>query len=227
MKSLNILKLNVQELNSPPKQTKAFHAFSTFSCGLPTSNTPQSSPKVFSQYPQVYTSSASTKHRVVFKLLFTTPFTLYNEIKYPERRYFLLTGLLLDSEIMIVSYHAPNKNPLSFLSHLFSIVQSYKHGTLVKCGDSNQVIYQILDKSPTTINVQHLFYQQLLNQQSLLDSWCKHNPTRWQYTHYSNPHKQFSRIDHLLVNVSTSPLILDSLIILCAWSDHNSVTTLS
>lgn len=68
-------------------------------------------------------------------------------------------------------------------------------------------------------------YQQLLNQHSLLDSWRKQNPNKRQYTHYSHPHKQFSRIDHLLTNFSTSPLILNSLIMPCTWSDHNALMT--
>lgn len=191
---------------------------------------PQSTPKYFSRkYPQVYTASANTKQRgVLIAFHRATPFTLTKELKDPEGRYLILSGFLLDSEVTIVSYYAPNKNPLLFLSHLFSVIDSHKQGTLIIGGDSNQTIYPFLDKSPTPHTTPKLSYQRLLNQHSLLDTWREHNPARRQYTHYSHPHKQFSRIDHLFVPVSTSAFILNSNITPCTWSDHNPViTTLS
>lgn len=152
--SLNVLTLNVQGLNSPPKRTKAFHSFSSLSahviCLQETHFSSQSSPKFISrQYPQVYMASGSVKRRgVLITFHHTTPFILHKEIKDPEGRYILITGLLLDNEITIVSYYAPNRNPLSFPSHLFSVVESHKKGTLMIRGDSNQVIYPILGQIP-------------------------------------------------------------------------------
>lgn len=172
-------------------------------------------------------ASALTKQRgVLISFHNTTPFTLQKEIKDPEGRYIIITGLLLDNVVTIVSYYAPNRNPLSFLSHLFSVVESHKQGTLIICGDSNQVIYPLLDKSPTPLQPQRLNFWQLLEQHALIDSWREQNPKRRQYTHYSHPHKTFSRIDHQFVHIGTAPLIQNSLIIPCAWSDHNMVITI-
>lgn len=87
-------------------------------------------------------------------------------------------------------------------------------------------IISIPYKSPTPTTTPKLSYQGL--QYSLLDTWHELNPAKRQYTYYSHPHKQFSRIDHLFLTVSTSAFILDSLIVPCTWSDHNAViTTLS
>lgn len=93
------------------------------------------------------------------------------------------------------------------------------------CGDSNQVLYPILDKSPTPPTIHRPSYQNLLNQHFSIDTWREQHPRKRQYTHYSHPYKQFSCIDHLLVNINSSPLILNSQIILCAWSDHNATLT--
>lgn len=103
---------------------------------------PQSKPKYFSRkYPQVYTASANTKQRgVLIAFHHTTPFTLTKQLKDPEGRYLILFAMLLDSEVTIVSYYAPNKNPLSFLSHLFSVIDSHKQGTFILGGDSNQTL---------------------------------------------------------------------------------------
>lgn len=105
------------------------------------------------------------------------------------------------------------------------MVETHKQGTLIIVGDSNQIIYPFLDKSPVSTNIPIPSYQWLLHQYSLLDTWREHNPTKRQYTHYSHPHKQFSRIDLLFVMVSTSALIINSHIIPCVWSDHNAVKT--
>lgn len=93
------------------------------------------------------------------------------------------------------------------------------------CGDSNHTIHPFLDQSPTPPTAQGLSFQHLLNQHALLDSWREQNPARHQYTHYSYPHKQFSRIDYILINISSSLLILTSTTAPCSWSDHNAVIT--
>lgn len=110
----------------------------------------------------------------------TTPFSLQKEIKDPEGRYLKLIGFLSDSPITVVSYYAPNKTPTSFLSHLLHVIDTHKMGTLLICGDSNQVLYPFLDKSPIPIasNSRKHTFQQLLQQYSLLDSWRENNPTK-------------------------------------------------
>lgn len=123
-------------------------------CLQETHFTTRSTPKFFSSsYPQVYTASASSKSRAVLMALHSfSPFTLLVEIKDPEGSYLILTGDLLDSEITIASYYAPNKNQIPFLSHLQKVIDTHKRGTLLVCGNSNQVLYPSLDKSPVTLS---------------------------------------------------------------------------
>lgn len=166
MTFLNLLTLNIQGLNSPPKCTKAFRYFSKLSahvvCLQETHFTTQSSPKYFGwKYPQVFTASANTKQRgVLIAFHHTTPFSLRKELKDPEGRYLKLSGLLLDDEVTItvVSYYAPHKNPLSFLSHLLSVVETHKSGTLILGGDSNLILYP-----PEPRHLDSLFKNSLTN----------------------------------------------------------------
>lgn len=155
---------------------------------------------------------------------FTTLHLLYSMRRSRIRKVdtYYLKGLLLDTEITVVSYYAPNKNPLSFLSHLFTIVDSHKKGTLIMLGDSNQVLYPILDKSPTPSTTHRLTSSTNI---PFLTHGVSNTLGKKQYTHYSHPHKQFSCIDHLLININPSPLILNSQIIPSAWSDHNAILT--
>lgn len=133
----------------------------------------------------------------------------------------------MDTAVTVVFYYAPNKQPTSFLSHLLQVVSMHKMGTLIVFGDSNQVLLPFLDKSPYSHprSPTKQSFSQLLLRYNLVNSWREHNPAKRKSTHYSHPHKTFSRIDHILLTVGMLPEILSSNIIPIPWSDHNAVYT--
>ena len=233
MAPLNILSLNVQGLNTPQKRTKAFRYFQAKKahviCLQETHFTPTATPKYYNaSYPQVYTASASVKKRgTLIAFHKTTPFTLKTEIKDPEGRYIILTGYIMDTAVTIVSYYAPNINPLSFMSHLFQAIEAHKVGSLFVCGDSNQVLLPFLDKMPYSPpkNQAKWNFANLLAKYKLVDTWRETNPTKRNYTYFSNPHQSFSRIDHIILTTGMLPEVLASSIIPIPWSDHNAVLT--
>ena len=98
MAPLNVLSLNVKGLNSPNKRVKAFQTFASLKADIvalqETHFSDRNTPKYFSpKYPQVFTASASTKHRgVLIALHHSIPFTVTSEIKDPEGRYIILVG---------------------------------------------------------------------------------------------------------------------------------------
>lgn len=151
MAPLNILSLNVQGLNIPQKHTQAFRAFQAKKahvCLQETHFTKSSTTKFYNSqvYSQLFMASADTKQRgTLITFHRSTPFTLQNEIKDPEGRYIILTGFIMDTAITVVSYYAPNKKPIPFLSHLFQVINSHRMRSLMVCGDSNQVILSFLD----------------------------------------------------------------------------------
>lgn len=233
MAPLNILSLNVQGFNVPQKRTKAFRSFQTkkahIVCLQETHFTQTNTPKFFSNsYPQVYTASANVKKRgTLIAFHRSTPFILQSEIKDPEGRYLLLTGFVMDTAITVVSYYAPNRHPLPFLSHLFQVINTHKIGSIFVCGDSNQVLLPFLDKTPYTSPRYKSKWSlsQLLSGHNLVDAWREANPTKRNYTYFSNPHQTFSRIDHTFVTIGMVPEIITSIIIPIPWSDHNAVYT--
>lgn len=233
MAPLNILSLNVQGLNIPQKRSKAFRFFQTqkahIVCLQETHFTINSTPRYLSSsYPQVYSASASTKQRgTLIAFHRSVPFSPISEIKDPEGRYIILTGHIMDMEITIISYYAPNKNPTPFFTHLLQVISTHKIGTIVMCGDSNQVLLPFLDKTPYTPTSypSNQSFSQLLLRYNLIDSWRETNPVKRGYTYYSNPHQTLSRIDHIFLTIGMIPEILNSNIIPIPWSDHNAVFT--
>ena len=232
MAPLNVLTLNVQGLDIPQKQVKAFRHFQAkkahIICLQETHFTPSTTPKFFhASYPQVFTASASSKKRgTLIAFHRSTPFTIKSEIIDPEGRYNILTGHILDKAVTIVSYYAPNLNPLPFMSHLLQVINSHKFGSLIICGDTNHVLLPFLDKTPFSPAKQvKRTLSTLLAKYNLVDSWRETNPTKRKYTYYSSPHKSSSRIDHILLTIGMLPEVLDSDIVPIPWSDHNAVLT--
>lgn len=232
MAPLNILSLNVQGLNVPHKHTKAFWLFQAkkahIVCLQETHFTPTTPAKFSTPYPQVYTALANTKKRgTLIAFHRSIPFTLHSEIKDPEGRYLLLTGYIMDTAITVVSYCAPNHQPLPFLSHLFQVLNTHRMGSIFVCVDSNQVLIPFLDKTPYNSPRCQIKWSlsQLLSRHNLVDSWRESNPTKRNYTYFSNPHQTFSCIDHVFLTIGMVPEILSSTIIPIPWSDHNAVYT--
>lgn len=156
MAPLNILSLNFQGINIPHKRSKAFRFFQSqkvhIVCLQETYFKIHSTPKYTSSaYPQIFTASATTKQRgTLIAFHRSTPFTPKSEIRDPEGRYIILTGHIMDTAITVVSYYAPNKQSAAFLSHLLQVISTHKLGTMLICGDSNQVLLPFLDKTPYT-----------------------------------------------------------------------------
>lgn len=178
MAPLNIISLNVQGFNIPHKRTKAMRFFSAKKahiCLQETHFIDKTSPKFLSaSYPQFFTASATVKQRgTLIGFHRNVPFTLTSQLKDPEGRYLLLTGYILDMATTIVSYYAPNKRPVAFLSHLFQAVEAHKFGTVILCRDSNATIFPFLDKSPlVSLDTSNkLTFQHLLTTHKLVDTW--------------------------------------------------------
>lgn len=100
--ALNILTLNTQGLNSPHKRTKR-------------SKTVCKRPILPPDLPLIILFKPTHKyiwHHITPKVLIafhcSTPFTPLAEINDPEGHYLILSGMLLDTEMTVVSYYAPN-----------------------------------------------------------------------------------------------------------------------
>lgn len=63
----------------------------------------------------------------------------------------------------------------------------------------------------------------MFHQSKLTDIWGELNPKTRDFTHFSNPHQSYSRIDHVMISAHHIPLALTSSIIEVSWSDHSMV----
>lgn len=100
-------------------------------------------------------------------------------------------------------------------------------------GDSNMAFDSGIDKSkplntrlirPSKASKASVQIARLIFQSNLADIWRELNPTTRDFTHFSNTHQSYSRIDHILLSFSNIPSALTSNFLDMAWSDHSMVT---
>lgn len=110
---------------------------------------------------------------------------------------------------------------------MFRTLGSLLEGIVIYGGDSNITFDQSLDKSkPQSSQLIHprkisSKITKLIHQQGLADIWWEFNPTKRDYTHYSNPHQSYSRIDHIFIQTTHIPLVNKAYIKDTTLSDHS------
>lgn len=153
----------------------------------------------------------------------------------PEERFLLVKGTIDDRLYTFISYYAPNRGQTQFFQRMFNTLGPLTEGVIIMGGDfntafdSNTAFDTGLDKSkpltaqlvrPSKASIQ---IAQLIFQSGMTDIWKELNPSAQDYTHFSNPHQSYSRIDHILLSNRHKPLALTSSILEVAWSDHSRV----
>ena len=181
-------------------------------------------------FPVFYLSKAENKTKGV-AVLFSKfcNFDLIKEYADPEGRFVLVKGTLEGNLYTFVSYYAPNRGQKGFFYQMFDVLQPFMEGIIIMGGDSNLAFDSGLDKSkqhnakmirPTKASTQ---VARMLHQSSLTDIWKELNPKTKDFTHFSNPHQSYSRIDHILLSNRHVPSAIKSTIVDVSWSDHSMV----
>lgn len=226
---------NAQGLNSAVKRRKLFQSYHAQKMAVvmiqethfPSRYNPSF---LHAQYPLFFLANAEDKTRGVAILFAKTckfkPSLVHRD---PEGRFILVKGMIDECLFSFISYYSPNKGQTKFFQAMFQTLSPLLEGTVIFGGDSNVAFDPGLDKSkpPATQPVRPTktssTIAKLIYQQGLADIWREHNKTKRDFTHYSNPHRTYSRIDHILISAIHIPCVLKAYIKDTALSDHSMV----
>lgn len=153
-------------------------------------------------------------------------FILENQIRDPEGRFILVTGLIFGQHITMLNVYAPNEDSPKFITKMIFLFNEHCKGLGVCAGDFNCVMDERLDKSSsgTLVNPRSsLVLKKLCKETGLIDTWREMNPLSRDYTFYSNPHGSYSRIDYIFIPNTSFNLTSFSQIGSIAISDHAPV----
>ena len=141
----------------------------------------------------------------------------------------MAVGRLHDQLVSFISYYAPNAGQLEFFRNMLQILLPKVQGQVIMGGDSNIPLDRTMDKSDpikpilrrppaSSCKVARLFHSC-----DLIDIWRECNSSTRDFTYYSQVHRSFSRIDHLLVRTPLLPYVTSAKILTTPWSDHSPI----
>lgn len=153
---------------------------------------------------QVFHSNFNSKSRgtaiVIHKRIKFVP---QNVISDPDGRYVIVSGILYQTPVILVSVYAPNFDNPAFMTSLFSHLPNLDTHRLILGGDLNCTINPSLDRSqpkssaPVSMSRSFSF---LADQTGCVDPWRFLNPTAKEFSFFSNVHHVYSRIDYFFID---------------------------
>lgn len=154
-------------------------------------------------FTQVYSSSYSSGHRRGVAVLISgrIPFQKVKVIGDKEGRYVLVKGKIEGVLVSLLNIYAPPGSDWSFYRKLFDLIAVEGEGILVVGGDLNQRLNPELDSSAQTSSKNLIAKKitDMMREMGIMDVWRELNPNVKDYTFYSTPHNNYSRIDYFLM----------------------------
>lgn len=178
-------------------------------------------------YSQVYASSYKLGHRRGVAILISNkiPFQNVLTICDKEGRYILVKGRLEGILISFLNVYAPPGANWTFYRQLFDLMTSEGEGILIVGGDLNQRLNPQLDSTSQT-HVKNLLGKKITDMMSelgIMDVWRELHLRIKDYTFYSAPHNNYSRIDYFLMYSKDRYRVESCEIGIMDLSDHSPI----
>uniref|UniRef100_A0A670JHA3 Reverse transcriptase domain-containing protein n=1 Tax=Podarcis muralis TaxID=64176 RepID=A0A670JHA3_PODMU len=131
-------------------------------------------------------------------------------------------------KLNVVTVYAPNTNKWEFFKKLEQVLLDLENNKLVLLGDLNGVPVPELDRSSKRKNLNQgklpRSFKDLEENLDLIDIWRDKNPMTKQFTHFSEPHQSWSRLDQIWISRELTIRVSKCEIQPRTLSDHNSIT---
>lgn len=179
-------------------------------------------------FPTVYHSTFGTvKSRGVSILISrSVPWKCVDVKTDLEGRYLFLRGDIGGVEVTLANIYAPNSQQDHFITKTLDILEEFTRGQLILGGDFNVPLIPTENTSSGHSSVSQTARKRIarsLHKTQLIDVWRLLHPTERDYTFYSSPHKQYSRINYFLIPHAQLHAVRSSSIESITWSDHAPV----
>lgn len=176
-------------------------------------------------YKNVFFSSfkKGPKRGVAILISNSINFEVIREINDKEGRFVIVKAKLDNNLVTLVNVYVPPNSDQAFLKSLFEIIALENEGILVCAGDFNMILNAKLDTTNKNRGKTRLskIVNTSLNELGMFDVWRDLHPLERDYTHYSAPHSEYSRIDYFFMNIIDRYRIEECKIGITDLSDHS------
>ena len=172
-----------------------------------------------------YSSHKSGRRRGVAILLSNKlNFQLLSQIKDKEGRYILLKGKIDNKEVTLFNVYMPPGHDKSFITKIFNLLIKEATGVIICGGDWNVQLQKIDSTNQHKKKNQYSgIMRKMLKESGMIDIWRELHPTEKEFTFYSHPHLEHSRIDYYFVPIIDRHRISECKIGTRDVSDHSGV----
>uniref|UniRef100_A0A8C6YH80 exodeoxyribonuclease III n=1 Tax=Naja naja TaxID=35670 RepID=A0A8C6YH80_NAJNA len=148
--------------------------------------------------------------------------------KVQEGRMLFMEVSIYQKKILLVIIYAPNTNHRDFYYKLHQKIIEFGYDNVCIIGDFNAISdknkdYKSEGKKKKERNTFPMTFQKIVRELNLKDAWRKINPSKKQYTFFSNPQKSWSRIDQVWMDSDLMENIVKVEIGINIWADHNPI----
>lgn len=173
---------------------------------------------------QIFNSNYNSKSRgtaiLIHKRIRFAPDHIFSDT---GGRYVIVSGILYQTPVVLVSVYAPNWDSPGFLNNLCSHLPNLDTHHLILGGDFNCVVNPGLDRSlskSTTPSAMSRTLSTLMDQMGCVDPWRFFHPTAKQFSYFSTVHQVYSRIDFFFIDKVLLPSVRSSDYSAIVISDH-------
>ena len=139
-----------------------------------------------------------------------------------EEHYIMIKGSMQE-DITVVNIYAPNIGAPQYIRQVLTAIKGEIDGNTIKVGDFNIPLSPMDRSSKMKINKETEALNDTLNKMDLIDIYRTFHPKTTEYTFFSNAHRTFSRIDHILGHKSSLGKFKNIEIASSIFSDHNAM----
>lgn len=152
-----------------------------------------------------------------------TAFLLDTMLCDPAGRFLFLRGSLGSMPCTLVTLYAPNHDQAGFIVITLKKLREFARGCILLSGDFSAPLEPVLDTSKERSSISYkrlLFICKRLHDAQLVDIWRIMHPRKRDYTHYSQFHHTYSRIDLFFIDHHHLSLPLSAVIETSPIADH-------
>lgn len=154
-------------------------------------------------------------------------FPLTDQVLDPEGRFIFLKGTWKNRTITLANIYCPNSGQVTFLKEVLLQLTLFQTALLILGGDFNLPLDPLLDTSNGASSLPFSALRQVklhLTSLTLHDTWHTINPREKDYTFFSPPHNQYSRLDYLFIHQADLTYLHEATIENMVLSDHHPIT---
>lgn len=178
-------------------------------------------------FKNVFSSSYKGGHRRGVAILISNAINYehISELQDGEGRFVKITGKIEGQEMTFINVYIPPGSNWTIYKQIFDLMVN-SQGLVICGGDFNIRLNPKLDVSGASISSNALTkkFNQFMEELGIIDVWRELHPKSRDYTHYSCPHRTYSRIDYFFMFSSDCTRVKECKIKTIDLSDHSPIS---